>query len=361
MSTSLLSETIDLANVDYDDVLHLYQGWKKTEAALREKNKELNALRERAKQLQDSHTKFRGQIQALESVKELTVSLQSQVSMLQKENVQLSRENKELSDLNDQAEEMIQERVLSEANQSRMLRDIQIEFATLRGRYEEMGKSQNDLETLAADEQSMRIAAETRLHSAERTSNSLREENKALRTKLESMNMKMSQCDNELAHAAEQLGSLSHEVTNMSAARDQLSSAEAECGVLKGDIARLIRLLEHYPASKAFLKRWNDSAGMSFVGINFDEAPFPDTDFNSGTHKASNSFAESMLRTIDLGGESSSKNHRWTQSDLTKGEYEHLKRRHTDDPYPMSSSFEVFCNKITINVHENYSSHYLLY
>ena len=61
----------DLHNVDYEDVLHLYRGWRKAEGALKEKNKELNALKIRVKQLQESHIKFRGQIQALESVKEL--------------------------------------------------------------------------------------------------------------------------------------------------------------------------------------------------------------------------------------------------------------------------------------------------
>ena len=57
----------DLTNVDYEDVLHLYRGWRKSEGALKDKTKELNALKIRVKQLQESHIKFRGQIQALES------------------------------------------------------------------------------------------------------------------------------------------------------------------------------------------------------------------------------------------------------------------------------------------------------
>ena len=48
----------DLHNVDYEDVLHLYRGWRKAEGALKEKNKELNALKIRVKQLQESHIKF---------------------------------------------------------------------------------------------------------------------------------------------------------------------------------------------------------------------------------------------------------------------------------------------------------------
>ena len=42
---------------------------------------------------------------------------------------------------------------------------------------------------------------------------------------------------------------------------------EAEVGVLRGDIARLLRLLDYYPAAHDFLERWHDSDGMSFLGL----------------------------------------------------------------------------------------------
>ena len=60
-------------NVDYDDVLHLYRSWRKAEVALKDKNKELSTWKGRVKQLQESHVKFRGQMEALEAVKELTI------------------------------------------------------------------------------------------------------------------------------------------------------------------------------------------------------------------------------------------------------------------------------------------------
>ena len=116
----------DLHNVDYEDVLHLYRGWRKAEGALKEKNKELNALKIRVKQLQESHIKFRGQIQALESVKELTVSLQAQLSTTQQENISLVNDNKELKSLNMQAEDMLRERANQEAEQTKAFRDVSI-------------------------------------------------------------------------------------------------------------------------------------------------------------------------------------------------------------------------------------------
>ena len=38
-TTDIKNEKLDLTNVDYDDVLHLYRGWRKSENALRSKNK----------------------------------------------------------------------------------------------------------------------------------------------------------------------------------------------------------------------------------------------------------------------------------------------------------------------------------
>ena len=103
-------------------------GWRKAEGSLKEKNKELNALKIRVKQLQESHIKFRGQIQALESVKELTVSLQTQLSTTQQENVSLVNENKELKSLNTQAEEMLRNRADQEAEQTKAFRDVSISY-----------------------------------------------------------------------------------------------------------------------------------------------------------------------------------------------------------------------------------------
>jgi len=168
----------DLTNVDYEDVLHLYRGWRKSEGALKEKTKELNALKIRVKQLQESHIKFRGQIQALESVKELTISLQTQLTTVQQENVTLVSENKELQEVNATAEDMLKQRQTRETEQTRAFRDVQLEFAMLRGRYEEMAISQRELETMTANEQAMRMAAEARLGNSEESISTLREENK---------------------------------------------------------------------------------------------------------------------------------------------------------------------------------------
>jgi hypothetical protein len=95
----------------------------------------------------------------------------------------------------------------------------------------------------------------------------LREENKALRMKLDTTTQRMAQCDSSLAAASEQLSTLSREVAGIAETRDDLSTAQAEVGILKGDIARLLRLMEHYPAAKGFLTKWRDSDGMAFMGV----------------------------------------------------------------------------------------------
>ncbi len=316
-------ENIDLMNVEYEDVLHLYRGWRRSESALKDKNKELGALKSRVAQLHESHDKFRNQINALESVKELTISLQNQLSAMQQENKQLLEENKELAELSMRAETLLQEKVASERQQSAAIKDIQLEFATLRGRYEETLVSQKALENLAADEQAMRVAAEARLHSADETLAVSREEARSLRQRLESTTLRLGQCDQELLHASEHLTSLSQEVSMISTTKHQMSSMEAEIGVLKGDISRLLRLLEHSPATKAFLAHWQDSGGMDFVGIARDKSHGG----HSGTFESLDAFGEEQQE--------------WSNFDLTPAEFAHLKRVHGGDPFPMTSTLNV--------------------
>lgn len=60
---------------------------------LKVKDRELAAMNSRVEQLQASHNKFRGQMVALEGVKELTISLQSKCNVLYQENMSLTGEN----------------------------------------------------------------------------------------------------------------------------------------------------------------------------------------------------------------------------------------------------------------------------
>ena len=304
----------DLTNVDYEDVLHLYRGWRKSEGALKDKNKELAALRQRVKQLQDSHTRFRGQIQALESVKELTISLQTQLSTVQQENSSLVMENNELKEAMKQAEQLLQDRANAEVQQQKAFRDVQIEFAMLRGRYEEIGIAQKNLEEMAADEQVMRMTAESRLHSAEETVQALREEIRGLRMKLDTQTTRIQQSDQELAHASEQLSSLAREVSGLAKEREALATSEAEGAILKGDIKRLLRLIEHYPAAKGFVTRWRDSEDMSFVGV-------PGSGSGSGSGAGSGAYPP------------------LEEGLITPSEVAHLKRVHGTDPFPVFPSF----------------------
>ena len=258
--------TIDLLNVDYEDVLHLYRGWRHAEGQLKDKNKELNALRNRVKQLQDSHVKFRGQIQALESVKELTITLRTQLAALEEENKKLAIENSTLSEVNNQAEELLLEGEDAAKKLTSQLNKMSVEFAELKGRYEHMHTSHSQLEELVSEEQSARLSAESRVKTMEQIADKLNTENREYKWKLDTAQSKLNQYDKDIAHAASQLSSLSEEVADMSGLREKVLLVEAEKDVLRGDIVRLLRLLEHYPAGKGFLRQWQDSEGMSFVG-----------------------------------------------------------------------------------------------
>jgi chromosome segregation ATPase len=259
--------SIDLDNVDYDDVLHLYRGWRRSETELKEKNKEFDELKEKCDHLQETHVRFRGQIQSLESVKDFTINLQSQLNMMKQENSYLSKENRQLIESKNLADTEFQEMKNMEIERNKVLKDAQIESAMLRERYHEVAVSHKELEKMLSNEIASKGSVETRITSNDEVVDSLRKENNSLRLKLDSTVMRMSQCDQELSHAAQQLSALSQEVARATEIKEQMLTADAEVGVLKGDISRLLRLMDHYPASKNFLDRWYDSDGMSFMGM----------------------------------------------------------------------------------------------
>jgi myosin heavy subunit len=258
--------TIDLLNVDYEDVLHLYRGWRHAESQLKEKNKELTTMKNRIKQLQDSHAKFRGQIQALESVKELTVTLKAQLAALEEENKQLVIENSTLSEVNNQAEELLIEGETTTHKLSSQLNRHSIESAEYKGRCQQLLESQAELEKFLTEEQSARLAAENRLRSLEQTIERLNSENRECKWKLENSMSKIGEYNREIESASSHLAHLTQEISDMNTLKERVSFLETEKTIFKRDIVRLLRLLEHYPAGKGFLKQWQDSEGMSFMG-----------------------------------------------------------------------------------------------
>lgn len=325
-------DSIDLMNVDYEDVLQLYKGLRKSETVLKDKNKELAAMKLRVQQLQESHSKFRGQIQALESVKELTVTLQSQLSMMQHELRGLETDNNELTEMNNQAEMIIQEKTAIEERQNRMLSEIQIDFTNLKDRYEEKLKFQKELEKLIFDEQSLRRAAEARASSGDQTRDDLREENRQLKMKLDNAMLKLSQCDQELAHASEQLIILSKQLKHIPESEKQIGTLEVENANLKGDIARLIRLVEYSPSKKELADMWYDSGGLVFVGMGDKNDDLELSDVR-----------RSQL--FDLHGATTAEGSHglaFTNATITPAEFAQMKRLHGGDPFPLSANLSVF-------------------
>jgi len=322
--------TIDILNISHDDVLQLYRGWRRSESQLKDKNKELTTLRKRIEQLQEAHVKFSGQIQALKSVKELTVNLQTQLSALQQENLQLNSENTELKTHVSTMESHVSETV--EKSHS-TVRETQIDQAILRGRCQELVNATKHQEIKLEDEQAQRLATEKRLETAEALCEDLRQENGQLKQELADMTARVNQCDSELAIASNQLSTLSKEVGCISQTQERLVSSEAEVGVLKGDISRLIHLLEHNKGANGFVSHWKDSgsAGMTFVGLNrkkdkntAKKAAFGVDDEDDENFNSENFGDGGMEEDEDM---------------ISPTEYAHLQRMYGGDPFPMTSSF----------------------
>ena len=297
MPLDMSKAPMDLENIDYDDVLHLYRGWRRAELALQEKIHEYEALKLKFENSGSNQSKFRDTNRALESVKDLSINLQSQLTMMKTENAFLTNEVKVLTEAQQKMKDAFvkQTSTTSSANSPSLVtvsqkesgtgrddgaveaaqlraakmaqEDVQSEFDQFRSQYQEMEKNYKNLEIMLGNEKQARIASEARCTSLDEVVDTMRRENSALRVKMDATVQRANCIDQELAASAEQLSKLSKELANGANTRDLLLTSEAEVGVLKGDIARLLRLMEHYPAARDFLEQWHDSRGMAFTGM----------------------------------------------------------------------------------------------
>ena len=298
MPLDMSKAPMDLENIDYDDVLHLYRGWRRAELALQEKIHEYEALKTKFENSGSNQSKFRDTNRALESVKDLSINLQSQLTMMKTENAFLTNEVKVLTEAQQKMSDAFKKQTpttspLAMASQKEntgstagsagsnevavgaaQLRaakmaqeDVQSEFDLFRTQYQEMEKNYKNLESVLENEKQTRVAAEARCTSLDEVVDSMRRENASLRVKMDAIVQRANCIDQELAASAEQLTKLSKELANGANTRDLLLTSEAEVGVLKGDIARLLRLMEHYPAARDFVEQWHDSRGMAFTGM----------------------------------------------------------------------------------------------
>lgn len=293
MPLDLSKAQVDLENVDYDDVLHLYRGWRRAEIALKEKIKECDELKDTAAKFDGNHAKFKHQIRALESVKDLTINLQSQLNMMKSENIFLTDELKRLTEAQQKMKDSfstkknhavvspgsnigtpnaggivdVRQDGSADADARVAAQDMQTEFDLFRQKYQDMEKKFKAMEAAMANEKGARAAVETRCTSLDEVVETLRAENGSLRLRMNATVQRADQCDLELAASAEAQAKLAKELSGMHHVRDLLLTAEAQVGVLKGDIARLLRLMEHYPAAEDFLDRWHASEGMAFMGM----------------------------------------------------------------------------------------------
>jgi hypothetical protein len=169
-------EPVDLNNIDYDDVLHLYRGWRRAETALKERTAECEALKARTDRFEDSHERFRSQIQALESVKDLTISLQSQLNLLQSENAHVTAENRRMTEILTKMDSELAE--ARSQTYKEQLEAARTEFEYQKQKYNEMLLSHKALETMLANEAAARQSAEGRLASLDEVVNTLRTENR---------------------------------------------------------------------------------------------------------------------------------------------------------------------------------------
>ena len=267
MSEDNESINIDFDKVDYNDVLHLYRGWRRSESDLKQKCMQYDALHEKTHQLQESLRKFRAQILSLESVKDFAIKLQSELNVVHQENKILLKQNNQLSSLNARVEAVLASSESSNKANITARVDSEAESAVLRKDCEVALAAQKSLERKLLIERESRASAESSAISNDKLISFLETEIRDLKSRAEINATTILRYDQESQHATKLISSLTQEVKDAVIYKDLLTAAESETATLRGDISRLLRLLHHYPSSEDFSNRWHASDGMSFLGM----------------------------------------------------------------------------------------------
>ena len=267
MTENIENFNIDFDKVDYDDVLHLYRGWRRSDIDLKEKCKQYDILHERTLQLQESLVKFRAQLLSLESVKDFAVKLQSELNIVHQENKILLTQNVQLNLLSGRVKVALENCEISNKANADAIVYSQAESAELRKNYGLALATQESLESKLTIERESRISAETSAVSNDKLVTSLQTEIRELAFLAETNATTVLRYDQDSQHASRLISSLTQDLHDAKINKNLLSIAESEIAALKGDISRLLRLLHHYPSSEDFSNRWHASDGMSFLGM----------------------------------------------------------------------------------------------
>jgi hypothetical protein len=184
----------------------------------------------------------------------------------------------------------------------------------------------------------------------EEVTTGVRLENKRLSKEIDLANLRMGQCDQELEQASEQLGRLAREVAYVTAKNEQFANLESENALLKGDIARVLRLLEYLSPkedrdARSFVGAWKDSDGLSFIGLQKARGSGAGASSGNTTRRAANN---TMNTTVNVEDEetnfpepppfSDDLDEDGVSSLPLPEEIEALREQHGKDPYPLTSS-----------------------
>lgn len=260
--------SLDLLNIEYDDILHLYRGFRRAEGMLQEKTKDFETLRKTHKDLRDFFEKMSDKLKSLEDLTDSTLRFELEIRELQLKNQELAAENQSLLQLKGQAEETLQQKVKEEEKGLTILRAKKEEIDTLEGQMNDLKRENFTLRQQLEQKDSDLTALERRSQELFVRNDHLEEINFKLSKKVDKLENKLRGCDQDLGMASEQLLKLSEEVSHLAAKEVNKTVSITENAMLKRDIRRLLKLLENYPSANGFLLQWKDSGddGMSYIG-----------------------------------------------------------------------------------------------
>lgn len=260
----------DLMNIEYNDLVSMVKNLKKTKADLKSKQKEITRLQNRLKDQTNDIATLQAKCSQYDKLKQEYEVTSSENNLLKSKLVELGSENENLIHAIEVTDAALNQLSNNEKIHLQNISQFHEEFRLLSEKYVALQLVTRQYDTSIAQEKANKTALQSRLIMTESKLNDLVKENLQLKDEIAAANHRLAACDGDLAHASNQLYDLSLELSSIEEAHrsreEQSWSRSWEVELLRADITRLLRLLEHYPTAAPFLREWQDAQRLAYIG-----------------------------------------------------------------------------------------------
>jgi len=260
----MLLDTVHRRGLE-EQVLELRSLCRRSNIDLTEAREELQRAQLRIRGLEEAQAVSQAKLATLDSVQEYSMELQSRLKFSEAE-IQVKR--KESATVNDRlagAKRQLEEALHREDRQIQISLELESELATahMSIRHLEQAKERQDSELAASFEELKRVKEQ--LQEKNLLVEALERDKIDLRLEAQDTGAQLQEAQSSLAATSQTVQELEHQVGDLNRADRRELATRADLETLRGDNARMLKLLRSTKEYAQFQQLWEDAQGASYL------------------------------------------------------------------------------------------------